>query len=37
VDVYNSKSPAMQPAQVRLDFTLDVEELRLPLKGKKAA
>lgn len=37
VDVYNSKSPAMQPIQVPLDFTLDVEELQLPLKGRKAA
>lgn len=37
VDVYNSKSPEMQPIQVPLDFTLDVEELQLPLKGKKAA
>ncbi len=37
VDVYNSKSPAMQPIQVPLDFTLDVEEMQLPLKGKKVA
>lgn len=37
VDVYNSKSPAMQPIQVPLDFTLDVEEMQLPLKGRRAA
>ena len=37
VDVYNGKSPAMQPIQVPLDFTLDVEELQLPFKGRKAA
>ena len=37
VDVYNSKSPAIQPIQVPLDFTLDVEELQLPLKRRKAA
>lgn len=37
VDVYNSKSPEKQPIQVPLDFTLDVEELQLPLKAKKAA
>lgn len=37
VDVYNGKNAAQQPIQVPLDFTLDVEELQLPLKGKKAA
>lgn len=37
VDVYNGKNPAMQPIQVPLDFTLDVEELQLPLKTRKAA
>jgi len=37
VDVYNGKRPAMQPIQVPLDFTLDVEEMQLPLKGRKAA
>lgn len=37
VDVYNSKCPDMQPIQMPLDFTLDVEELQLPLRGKKAA
>lgn len=37
VDVYNCKHPAMQPIQVPLDFTLDVEEMQLPLKGKRAA
>jgi hypothetical protein len=31
VDVYNGKCPAMQPIQVPLDFTLDVEEMQLPL------
>ena len=37
VDVYNGKCPAMQPIQVPLDFTLDVEEMQLPLRGRKAA
>lgn len=37
VDVYNGKNATAQPIQVPLDFTLDVEELQLPLKGKKAA
>ncbi len=37
VDVYNSKCPAQQPIQIVLDFTNDIEELRLPLDGRKAA
>lgn len=37
VDVYNGKNPLQQPIQVPLDFTLDVEELQLPLTAKKAA
>lgn len=37
VDVYNNKNVEQQPIQMLLDFTLDVEELQLPLKGKKAA
>lgn len=37
VDVYNEKYPSTALIQVPLDFTLDVEELQLPLKGKKAA
>jgi len=37
VDVYNSKNVEQRPIQVPLDFTLDVEELQLPLKGRKAA
>jgi len=37
VDVYNGKNPADVPIQVPLNFTLDVEELQLPLKGRKAA
>jgi hypothetical protein len=37
VDVYNGKKMTEQPIQVPLDFTLDVEELQLPLKGKQAA
>lgn len=37
VDVYNDKNPAQAPIQIPLDFTLDVEELQLPYKGKKAA
>lgn len=37
VDVYNDKNPAQQPIQVPLDFTLDVEELQLPLNERKAA
>jgi hypothetical protein len=37
VDVYNGKNSVQQPIQVPLDFTLDVEELQLPLKGKMAA
>lgn len=37
VDVYNGKNKAAQPIQIPLDFTLDVEELQLPIKGKKAA
>jgi len=37
VDVYNSKCPAQQPIQIVLDFTNDIEELRLPLNGRKAA
>jgi len=32
VDVYNSKSVLQPPIQVPLDFTLDVEELQLPLR-----
>lgn len=37
VDVYNEKNAEQRPIQVPLDFTLDVEELQLPLKAKKAA
>lgn len=37
VDVYNGKDVAQPPIQLPLDFTLDVEELQLPLRGKKAA
>jgi hypothetical protein len=37
VDVYNEKDPSQQPIQVPLDFALDVEEMQLPLKGRKAA
>lgn len=37
VDVYNGKNPAQAPIQIPLDFTLDVEELQLPYRGKKAA
>jgi hypothetical protein len=37
VDVYNGKNPDKVPIQVPLNFTLDVEELQLPLKGQKAA
>ena len=37
VDVYNEKNADQRPIQVPLDFTLDVEELQLPLKAKKAA
>jgi hypothetical protein len=37
VDVYNDKNLSQQPIQVPLDFTLDVEELQLPLTPKKAA
>lgn len=37
VDVYNGKNAAQPPIQLPLDFTLDVEELQLPLKSKKAA
>lgn len=37
VDVYNGKNPDTVPIQVPLNFTLDVEELQLPLKGRKAA
>ncbi len=37
VDVYNGKNQDKDPIQVPLDFTLDVEELQLPLKGKRAA
>jgi hypothetical protein len=37
VDVYNSKCPEQQPIQLVLDFTNDIEELRLPLDGRKAA
>lgn len=37
VDVYNGKNLAQQPIQVPLDFTLDVEELQLPLTVKRAA
>lgn len=37
VDVYNEKNPAQRPIQIPLDFTLDVEELQLPFKEKKAA
>jgi hypothetical protein len=37
VAVYYRKSLAMQAIQAPLDFTLDVEELQLPVKGRKAA
>jgi hypothetical protein len=37
VDVYNMKDPSQKPIQVPLDFALDVEEMQLPLKGRKAA
>ena len=37
VDVYNGKNQSKDPIQVPLNFTLDVEELQLPLKGRKAA
>lgn len=37
VDVYNGRNAAQQAIQVPLDFTPDVEELQMPLKGKKAA
>lgn len=37
VDVYNGTNPSEQPIQVPLDFTLDVEEMQLPLLVKKAA
>ena len=37
VDVYNGKNASQQPIQIPLDFTLDVEELQLPLNGKRAA
>lgn len=37
VDVYNAKNAAQKPIQLPLDFTLDVEELQLPLKSKKVA
>lgn len=31
VDVYNDRRPSNKPIQVILDFTLDVEELQIPL------
>lgn len=37
VDVYNGKNSTQHPIQIPLDFTPDVEELQLPLKGKRAA
>lgn len=37
VDVYNDKNSNQSPIQMHLDFTLDVEELQLPYKMKKAA
>lgn len=37
VGVYNGKNQDKEPIQVPLDFTLDVEELQLSLKGRKAA
>lgn len=37
VDVYNDKNSNQPPIQMQLDFTLDVEELQLPYKMKKAA
>lgn len=37
VDVYNNKHSDQAPIQMHLDFTLDVEELQLPFKSKKAA
>ena len=36
VDVYNGKNASQLPIQVPLDFTLDVEELQLPLQKKAA-
>ena len=37
VDVYNGKNQDKEPIQIPLNFTLDVEELQLPLKSRKAA
>jgi hypothetical protein len=37
VDVYNDKNADRPPIQMQLNFTLDVEELQLPYKLKKAA
>ncbi|MFA7504216.1 MAG: hypothetical protein WCZ28_05920 [Burkholderiaceae bacterium] len=37
VDVYNSKNLDKEPIQVPLNFTLDVEELQLPLGERKVA
>jgi hypothetical protein len=37
VDVYNDKNADKPPIQIQLNFTLDVEELQLPYKRKKAA
>jgi len=37
VDVYNCKNQDQERIQIPLNFTLDVEELQLPLKGQKAA
>lgn len=37
VDVYNEKNESAPSIQMHLDFTLDVEELQLPYKMKKAA
>lgn len=37
VDVYNGKNEDQQPIQVPLDFTLDIEELQLPLQVKNIA
>lgn len=36
VDVYNDKRQPEEPVQVILDFTLDVEELDLPIKTDAA-
>lgn len=35
VDVYNGKNSSEQAIQIPLDFTLDIEELQLPLKPER--